>query len=267
VGWWLAGEPGPGGYRVESSLLRGEPAGEADLLPARLADAVSGWVVDPADVNPEEITAFFDPPMEDLPDLGRRREVLARALALDRSARQVSHALSEVRPVHVTAIALRGYDQVAHLFHGEAPRSTAPFVRDEAVRTSGRVADRYLRELDRAVGEEMSRAGPETLLVLASPFGMTESSLRRRIHDKLTGEPYRTAHHDSPEDGVLFLWGRGVSPGRDLGRLPLESVMPALFWASGLPLDPDLARMPLAFAAFSDEFAERHRHVSVAPQP
>lgn len=266
VGWWLAGEPGPGGYRVETAFLEGEQDQPGVLLPPSLADVAAGWVLHPEEIDPAEVTAFFDPPMAELPDLGRRREVLAGALALDRSARRVAHALSEVRPVHVTAIALRGYDRVAHLFLGEAPRSTAPFVRDEAVRTAGRVADRYLRELDRAVGEEMSRAGPETLLVLVSPFGMTESNLRRRLHDKLTGEPYRTAHHDSPEDGVLFLWGRGVAPGRDLGHLAIESVLPALLWASGLPLDPGLAGTSRVFAAFSDEFARRHRRVSVAPQ-
>lgn len=231
----------PGSLSVTSQSLR---PGEKVLVGARPVSC------------PDEAGAadrFLDPPAEDLPSSLELGSILEASLEADRCALAIARAALEEGRWPIVHLRLGGHYRVAYQFAGWRQDRPARGVADREIRAYGRVLTRYVRELDPELGALFEAAGEDALIALASPHGIRAREDAERLLAELIGRTAPTGTHAGPPPGVLVLAGPGVRSGQRVERsMQLESLLPTILWALGLPVAADMGGE--ARALFEEEF-------------
>ncbi len=90
--------------------------------------------------------------------------------------------------------------------------------------------------LDRKFGDLLEAAGPETLVAIVSPTGLSPPDSYERLRRFFgSGGNWRTSAENCP-DGFLVLNGEGVAFGRSFTGADLEDLAPTLCYLLGLPV-------------------------------
>lgn len=121
---------------------------------------------------------------------------------------------------------------------------------DEVLRQAARLLDDQLRQLWLRLG------GEETLLVVASPYGMASPSPWRRLGHLVGRKSQWRVSPDEAPDGFVLFSGPGVRAGERLRTRRLADVIPTVLYLLELPVARDMAGGVILEAA-NDEHASR----------
>lgn len=188
------------------------------------------------------------------------RAALAPALAAaPEAARDAQRAFAVATDLH-TAVLSRGDSEkvgalvvntrlVSALRPSWTPQSAGDQA-DETLRQAARLLDDQLRRLWLLLG------GEDTLLVVASPYGMAPPSPWRRL-GRLVGHAseWRVSPDEAPDGFVLFS-GPGTRAGERLRTRRLADVVPTILYLLELPVARDMAG-GVILEAVTDEHAAR----------
>jgi len=150
-----------------------------------------------------------------------------------RAARAV---LDDGRLPDFFALYLRGTDDVQHGFWKYMDPEPFGDVPAELQGRFGEVIDRYWQWTDAAIGEIVSRFGPDALIVVVSDHGAGPAVGKYRVivpeHLHLSG-----AHRDQ---GILVVRGPGVRRGARIDGAGVLDVTPTILHYLGLPVAADM---------------------------
>jgi len=201
------------------------------------------------------LRAALDPALRErasVADFTRRAYAVASG-----STRLVRTRLTE-RPVDVLALDNNLASRVRPPWTGEDPAS--PW--EDVIRQATRLLDAELSGL----WKQFDAA--DTLLVLASPYGLAEPTPLRRLGDLIRrNDRWRVSADESP-DGFAFFYGPGVAPGARIRGARLADVTPTALYLLDLPVARDMAGRVLLDAVDPDRAAVAPlRQVATFPRP
>lgn len=172
----------------------------------------------------------------------------------DRVHLQLLKALEDQAPRFLAA-RFPGIDAVGHLFLRYADPSAFGDVSEDERRQFGGVLDQYYGFIDTLVGREISKLGPDDLLLVVSAFGMEPLSPGKRVLEMFVGNPLISGTHERAPDGFVLAFGPPVAPGRP-ARASVVDITPTILYFLGLPVGRDMdgfARTDLFKPAFTGE--------------
>lgn len=249
IGDPLAG-PEAGGDQRSIPALRLLPG--ARIRPPWLGETIS--CPDPGDLS----GVLFDQESLPISRVRRYASLARRALGADLCALSLAQrALSEESTgwIHVR---VSGYDEMAYQFVGFRPGRTARAVSQREVAALSHTLPRYLRLLEPAFASLLDTAhhgGEPMLIAFVSPLGVAPRSDAGRLLEALIGAEGPTGTHAGSHPGVLIIDRAGVKQGERIEQpVRLESVLPTLLWACGLPTAEDMG--PVARHLFGKSFIE-----------
>lgn len=144
-------------------------------------------------------------------------------------------------------------DATSHLFvrHMEPALASLP----EAERAAfGRVVAEAYRWQDRVLGEILTLAGEETIVIIVSDHGFLFGERRLAAPSEVLGGEAALWHRN---EGVILFSGPGVRRGVGLPPVSILDVTPTILWLMGLPVASDMAGRPVV-TAFEPEYLEDH---------
>jgi len=98
------------------------------------------------------------------------------------------------------------------------------------------VLDLILELLDDQLGRVLASTSPDALVAVVSPYGLAPPGSWERLRRLLGfGGDWRTSPEDSP-DGLLLLFGDGVSGGDRFAEVKTIDIAPTLCYLLGLPV-------------------------------
>lgn len=251
VGWWATWPPEPVRGAVVSDHacyhflfaegLHGGGALADAVHPPELATRLAPLVRRPADLSAAELAPFvaveaaeLEQPLAFDDPLGHLRWALSsaeshRAIAADLWRRD--------RPDLLLAY-VEGTDSVSHLF-GHLFRA-GPLAGELAVqqRRFGHAVEAMYAWADRLVGELVAMMDERTTLVVLSDHGFALGTLPD--DPSVTRDLRRVSERFHRENGVLYLYGRGVRPGATLRDATLLDVAPTVLALLGIAPPRDM---------------------------
>ena len=215
------------------------------LVDARLA------LQTPADPDPVALVSTMGAPqpVDDYDLRSDRAPVVA-----DRVHLQLLDAFAAAAPPFF-AVRFPGIDAVGHRFLRYANPSAFGDVSAEESQRLGRVLQQYYGFIDTVIGREMSRLGPNDLLLVVSAFGMEPMSPGKRVLEMVAGNPLISGTHERAPDGFVMAFGGPVAPGRP-ERASVVDLAPTILYFLGLPVARDMddfARIDLFKPAFTSD--------------
>lgn len=252
VGWWASwpAEPIRGVNVTDRTcfhFLFGEgQAGDNDvgddvISPAERRDEILELVQRPADVDAARLVDFAEVPAEELErpfDFSDDLSHLRWAIATADSYRDIGlHLWHRDRP-DLLLLYIEGTDSVSHLFGhlvGSGPLSGEL---EEQRRRYGQTVEAMYRYADAIVGDFLAAMDDSTTLVILSDHGFKLGEL----HDdpSVTRDMRRVSDRFHAENGVLYLYGRGVAPGSAPRDPRLVDITPTVLALLGLPASEEM---------------------------
>jgi predicted AlkP superfamily phosphohydrolase/phosphomutase len=229
---------------------------EADVFPPELVSVVRRHHIGPDDFPYEELERRGAFPVHQAGLLRAEPwhqrtpySVLKSTFAVDLFQTRVARELLRTVPTDLTMVYLRGPDAVQHYAWDlvEPERYAVPSPTLE--RDRGLVEGVY-RTVDSFLADLLAAAPAESWVVVASDHGAEPSpgaTGARRMD--------RPGAHTAAAEGVLFMRGPGVVPGRRIEHASGYDVMPTILWLMGLPIARNLEGRVLR-EAFDPGFAE-----------
>jgi len=224
--WWLAQRVPPPPATVAPLWARLQASG--------LSTAVFGWPgawgEDPALVDSPESGTVLEATMgaaleAALDPFPERRSQIWAAIVGDQTRTDAARAAleSEVENVwiHLQTLALiRRYHEPLR------PRDTG----------ERQLLELAVELLDEQLGAILAAAGPDPLVAVVSPYGLTPPNSLERFRRLLgSGDTWRTSAESCP-DGLLMLMGDGVPVGRRVLASRPPDLAPTLCYLLGLPV-------------------------------
>ena len=251
VGWWATWPPeAVNGWVVSdhtayhflfSEGLEDEPADADTTFPPGLRDEIAPWVQRPQDIGAGDLAEFatvdageLDRPFRFEDDLAHLRWALATA----DTYRDVGLHLWRGKEPDLELVYIEATDSASHLFgHLFRAEGLAGELAEQQARYGGTVEAMY-RYADRIVGDFLDAADSDTTVVVLSDHGFELG----RLHDDptQTRDLRRVSERFHTEDGILYLWGRGIQSGVRLERASILDVAPTLLALLGLPRAADM---------------------------
>lgn len=183
------------------------------------------------------------------------------ALAADICALQTAGRLRQ-QQFPVVWVRLPGFPRVAEWFYGWRPESPARGAAQREIDTFGRTVTRYLRELDRALGQLLVGSTGGGWLTVVSSHGVAPRHDAGRLLEALLGQNRPTASWEEGVAGFVIWNGPGVQAGASsTERLPPTAVLPTALWSIGLPTAQTMG--PIARGLFSPAFVEQQPVVAI----
>jgi tetratricopeptide (TPR) repeat protein len=209
--------------------------------PPELLARVARLIRRPADVGAAEVARFATVPAQDLArpfdfdeDLGHLRWAIAAA----RTHHDVALELWNDEHPDLLLAYVEGTDSVSHLFgHLVRTGGLAGELAAQQARYGGTVEAMY-RYADEIVGDFLRAADANTTLLVLSDHGFELGELPR--DPSRTRDMRRVSEHYHRDDGVLFLFGRGVKSGATVEGATLLDVAPTVLALLGLPPAQDM---------------------------
>jgi len=214
---------------------------------------------DPGDLSGR----YFDPPARDLPVSAGLARLVRDAASQDRCVLEAGkHALRSDYPI--VHMRLDGLRRVLYHFTGWNPKQPARGVTSREIEALRWAVARYIRDLDAGLAEIISLARDRYVAVVSTHGTKAQRGFALPLR-VLSGGSGATGSHAGPPPGFLLLTGPGVRRDQRLDRaFPIESVLPTLLWAAGLPLAENMGPISdLTSSAFTPEFIAESPMMSI----
>jgi len=272
VAWWATWPAEPIAGRMVSDRLayslfdyRGRPEDRIGLVwPPQTIDRVAALRVAPDAISLQDVRSFAPFTREELEEARRADSSeatggrgyanplnhLVKILASARTYHAVAVDLARSEHFDLLAVYYQGIDEVCHRYAQFIP-PRLPWVDQGAFDKFKGVVHRFYEVQDAMIGELLSSAGDDVLVMVVSDHGFTSRS-DRPDHPPDIELKAGVWHR---EYGIFMLNGPGVRAGA-IEPVGLYDVMPTLLWLAGLPVADDMRGKP-ALAAMDDAYRAR----------
>lgn len=258
VGWWATwpAEPVHGvivsdhaGYH----FLMAEEVGDRDQVvsPPEETALLDEFMISGLDLAPEDLARFVDLDSSDEPaaerpdDAGRATPAFAEdldhlrwALATARSYSSLGLELWNRDDPDLLMVYIEGVDTASHLFghlHRQ-PRLAGELAAQQ--RRFGRTVEEMYGLADEIVGMYLAELDDETTLVVLSDHGFRLGELPTDPSSTRDLRRVSEAYHE--EEGILYLYGRGVRGGAELQSPHILDLTPTILALTGSPAAEDM---------------------------
>jgi predicted AlkP superfamily phosphohydrolase/phosphomutase/Flp pilus assembly protein TadD len=256
VGWWATWPPEEiDGWVVSDHTCyhflfpqgaEGSAGGEEVTYPSGLRQRIAPLIRRPDDVTAEEAARFIDVAPEELAaefDFENEVSHFRWALATAESYRDIGLELWREERPDALMVYVEATDSLAHLFGHLFRAEALSGELAEQQRRYGRAVEEIYLFADEVVGRYMEAMDDDTTLVVLSDHGFELGALQD--DPSKTRDLRRVSERFHREDGVLYLYGRGVKRGR-LESPTILDVAPTLLALAGVPAATDMPGRVLA---------------------
>lgn len=211
-------------------------AGGSKTFPPELNERIAPRLRTPRDLDAEELAAYVTVPPSELErpfDFANDLDHFRWALATAQSYRDVGLDLWRDERPDLELVYVEGVDSTSHLFgHLFRAEGLAGELAAQQTRYGQTVEQMYLFA-DRLVGEYLKALDDDTTLVVLSDHGFQLGAL----HDDptRTRDLRRVSEKFHREEGILYLYGRGVKAGTRLQEPTILDIAPTVLTLLGLP--------------------------------
>lgn len=241
IGWPLT-QPAPvvNGFAVSDTFHRlSETELSLDSSPAvwpgSLVEPLRAALQVPPNPDPVSLVKLMGAP-EPVNDYDVNRD--QAPIVADRVHLQLLNALDQTSP-RLLAVRFPGIDAVGHQFLRYADPSAFGDVSSEERQKYGGVLGQYYGFIDTLVGREMSKLGPNDLLLVVSAFGMEPMTPAKRAMQYIAGNAAVSATHERAPDGFVLAFGSPVAAGRPR-RASVVDLAPTILYFLGAPVGRDM---------------------------
>lgn len=222
--------------------LRGGGERSATVHPAALQDRVARLVRRPGDLTAAELAPYVHVDTGALARSFDFADPLAHfrwAFASAESYRAIAADLWRVDHPDLLLTYIEGTDSVSHLFgHLFRVRGLVGDLADQQRRYGDAVEGMY-RLADRVVGEWMGMMGADTTLMVLSDHGFALGALPD--DPNATRDLRRVSERAHRDDGILYLYGRGVRAGATVASPTLLDIAPTVLALLGIAPPRDMS--------------------------
>ena len=250
VGWWATWPPeAVNGWVVSDHTCyhflfpqgaEGSAEGERVTYPSELRERIAPMVRRPGEVTPEEAARFVDVTADELSrpfEFDNDLSHFKWALATAESYRRIGLELWAAERPDVLMVYVEGTDSLAHLFgHLFRAGELSGELADQQRRFGRAVEEMYLYA-DRLVGEYMAAMDDDTTLVVLSDHGFQLGATQD--DPSKTRDMRRVSERFHRDEGVLYMYGRGVERGR-LQAPTILDIAPTVLELAGVPPASDM---------------------------
>jgi len=260
VGWWTTWPAEPvAGVMVSDrmlynrfNLLLGDSASGGDLPHQTWPEELFAELAPLAIIDERSAADVLDRFAPERPDRTLHKALhdpyyeLFLVHARDTAYLKMLADVREREPYDFIAFYVNGVDIASHYFWKYAfPEQWKEPVDPALVRANGEVIDRYLIDLDAALGTLLGEADANTVVIVVSDHGF------------VTGERPDTPnvsgiHYDRAPPGVIAMAGGAVRPGTKIGGASIFDVTPTILHLFGLPIARDMSGTVLSAAVGGD---------------
>jgi Tfp pilus assembly protein PilF len=215
--------------------------------PAALFAKIQPLVRRPSDVTAQEVSAFIQVTPEELARPFSFDDDVSHfkwALATADSYRKIGLQLWADEDPDLLLTYIEGTDSTAHLFgHLFRAQGLSGELLAQQRKFGGAVEAMYLYA-DRIVGEYMAAMDRNTTLLVLSDHGFELGALQD--DPTKTRDMRRVSERFHREEGILYLYGRGVKRAGRIDQPVLVDVVPTVLALTGLPRAADMPGRALA---------------------
>ncbi|MEO1367204.1 MAG: alkaline phosphatase family protein, partial [Acidobacteriota bacterium] len=255
IGWWATWPPEDVGdglivsdhtayhFLFEDGFTGGGDEGKTH--PPELLERIQPMLKRASDLTPEEVLRYVDVPAAELAavapeasnfqsDLDHFRWALATAM----SYRDIGLDLWRSEQPDLQLVYIEGTDSTSHLFgHLFRAEGLAGELAEQQQRYGQTVEEIYVFA-DELLGRYLDAADDDTTVVVVSDHGFQLGAL----HDDptRTRDMRRVSEQFHREQGILYLWGRGIKAGARLEASHLQDVTPTVLALLDLPVGEDM---------------------------
>lgn len=224
------------GMNPDATSAVDEGEGGAKTYPPELEERIAPWLRTPRDLDASDLAAYVDVPPEELEkpfDFDNDLDHFRWALSTAESYRDVGLELWRADAPDLQLVYVEGVDSTSHLFgHLFRAEGLAGELAAQQQRYGQTVEQMYLFA-DRLVGEYLDALGDDATLVVLSDHGFQLGAL----HDDptRTRDLRRVSEKFHREEGILYLYGRGVKAGARLQEPTILDITPTVLTLLGIP--------------------------------
>jgi hypothetical protein len=151
----------------------------------------------------------------------------------------VEKEAEKVKP-DIVYILLRGINLVEKYFYKYSFPELFEEVSQEEINKYGSIMERYYQFYDEVIGKYLAAKKDNELLVVYSPHGIDYLPVWKRMVELVLGNPRISAFHENAPKGVVFFYGKGISPGKNIENMKIVDMTPTFLHYLGLPLGKDM---------------------------
>jgi hypothetical protein len=237
---------------------------EMAAYPPSLLDEISPLLRDPHRIRREEVSRFFT--LNELEYGMLYDEPLGSVFERTNPLRDFGVTYQrDLSYVDVTLALMKRYHSRLITVHLELLEALQPiywpFAYPDYFRTPadsrrrfGHTVDAGHRFVDEQIGRLLAGLPPGSTVAVVSQHGFGNSATDSDEGPRMEAVP--------TNEGVLILWGQGISAGQDLGRVQLTDLTPTVLALLGLPVGADMDGDVLT-KAMHPEFAAAHARSAV----
>ncbi len=215
--------------------------------PPELFAKIQPLVRRPTDVTAEEAAAYIHVSPEDLAKPFSFDDDVSHfkwALATADSYRRIGLKLWQDEKPDLLLTYIEGTDSVAHLFgHLFRAQGLSGELLEQQKKFGGAVEQMYVHA-DQIVGEYMAAMDRDTTLIVLSDHGFELGALQD--DPTKTRDMRRVSERFHREEGILYLYGRGVKRAGRIDQAVLVDIAPTVLALVGLPRAADMPGRALA---------------------
>jgi len=140
----------------------------------------------------------------------------------------------------IVYVLLRGINLVEKYFYKYSFPELFEEVNQEEINKYGSVIERYYQFYDEVIGKFLASKKDNELLVVFSHHGIDYLPLWKRMVELALGNPRISAYHEDAPKGVVFFYGKSISPGKNIEDMKIIDMAPTFLHYLGLPLGKDM---------------------------
>jgi len=140
----------------------------------------------------------------------------------------------------IVYILLRGINLVEKYFYKYSFPDLFEEVNQEEINKYGSIIERYYQFYDEVIGKYLAAKKDNELLVVFSHHGIDYLPLWKRMVELALGNPRISAYHENAPKGVVFFYGKSISPEKNIEDMKIIDMAPTFLHYLGLPLGKDM---------------------------
>jgi len=167
-------------------------------------------------------------------------QIVKRAFASDADFLESIEKQTKKTNPDVVYVLLRGINLVEKYFYKYSFPELFEEVDQEEINKYGSVVERYYQFYDEVIGKYLAAKKDNELLVVYSPHGIDYLPVWKRMVELFLGNPKISAFHENAPKGVVFFYGKGISPGKNIEDMKIIDMTPTFLHYLSLPLGKDM---------------------------